>query len=115
MMNVMKNTNQNKYDLDLELQEVGEVQTIDKQTLAELELIMTNSAFGFEYALNALDEGEAFGLESEKLRQEVENYRRVYFDARKKLERLDSTQLSQIEKDLHLQKLLVFSKQNYLH
>lgn len=89
--------------------EVNAVPLMSSETITDLEHIMTNSAFGYEYAKSALDEEGDFGFLSERLSLELESFRETYFDARLKLSHLDENRLKEIEQELKIQKLIVFS------
>lgn len=103
-----------KYDQGPELQ-LQEVQ-MESHTSTDLEMIMTNSAFGYEYAVVALEEEEdAFGIDAARIQSQLEQFKELYFDARQKLEVIDAPKLARVESDLQMQKLVVFAKREYLH
>ncbi|MBF0107524.1 MAG: hypothetical protein HQM16_19625 [Deltaproteobacteria bacterium] len=97
----------------LSVQAYGE--RTDLQSVTDLEFVMTNSAFGYEYAISALDKEGEWGFGSDKIKQEVDGYKKAYFEARRKLKRLDERRLTKLEQDLTMQKMMVFSRQKYLH
>jgi hypothetical protein len=113
-----KNPNQNP---DVGLQEYAAfvappaIVPMTPEIVSNLELAMTNSAFGYEYALKALEEEGEFGLRSEQLRSEIENLKAAYFEARGHLYHLDNTHLEKFETALQAEKAVLFTKQAYLH
>ena len=78
---------------------------------------MTNSAFGFEYAATALrNSGDTVGSDVFHLQLQIDQHKDDYFNARKKLEKIDRERLQRFEKDLAIQKLVVFtSSPAYVH
>lgn len=83
--------------------------------VTNLELAMTNSAFGYEYALKALEEEGEFGMKAEQIRAEMENLKEAYFSARTQLNTLDAQRLHFFENALMVEKSLVFPKEQYVH
>lgn len=86
-----------------------------KDVLNSLELAMTNSAFGFEYALKALEEEGDFSAKAEHIRVEIEAFKDAYFEARLRMTKLDPNHLEKFEQALKIEKSVVFSKTEYLH
>lgn len=80
-----------------------------------LELAMTNSAFGYEYAVKALEEEGEFSIKAEQLKAEIENLKEVYFNARTMMHTLDAQRLHSFESALQVEKSLVFPKEQYMH
>jgi hypothetical protein len=78
------------------------------ESVTDLEYVMTNSAFGYEYAVQALEVEGEYGLMAEKLRLDIDVHKQTYFIARDKLHGLDLKQLERVENDLRLQKMVVF-------
>lgn len=83
--------------------------------VTNLELAMTNSAFGYEYAMKALEEEGEFGIKAEQIRAEIENLKEAYFNARSQLCTLDAQRLHSFESALLVEKSLVFPKPQYVH
>lgn len=108
-------------DLELGLQNISQVdvETIinsQKQNLfGTLELTMTNSAFGYEYALKALEDEGEYGVKAEQIKVEIENLKNAYFDARLQMVTLDASRLEKFETLLIAEKSVLFSKSAYLH
>lgn len=114
----MNSQHRNNPRLDLNLQEVVSSDLgVVPPSAVELELAMTNSAFGFEYAALALNECHGVGgPEVLHLQMQIDQYKRDYFAARRKLEKLDGTRLQRFEKDLAVQKIVAFTAPpTYLH
>ena len=88
---------------------------LKQETIAELELSMTNSAIGFEYARLALEEEGLFGLRTIRLNSDIEEFQRKYFSARDKLQTLDKQRVSEVEENLQQQKKVLFSSVSHLH
>lgn len=86
-----------------------------KDVLNNLELTMTNSAFGYEYALKALEEEGELSAKSEHFRIEIEAFKDAYFEARQRMTKLDPNYLEKFEQALKVEKSIVFSKTEYLH
>ncbi len=82
---------------------------LSPETVTDLEYVMTTSAFGYEYAKTALRQEGDFGFQSEKLLSEIDSHKQTYFFARNKLKGLDAHRVDELEKELQIQKLLVFS------
>ena len=85
------------------------------ETISELELAMTNSAIGFEYAKLALENIEKLGMQADRLSIEIEQHKIDYFEARDKLKTIDTERLSILESNLKNQKMVMFHPQQYLH
>ena len=85
------------------------------QPVTNLELAMTNSAFGYEYALKALEAEGDFGLKAEQLKAEIENLKQAYFTARLQFGSLDAGRLTSFENALRAEKSMIFSKPQYLN
>jgi len=112
----MKSNKDNMNELELQLQEVQVSQKpMPSETVTSLQLIMTNSAFGYEYAMDALAQEDEYGVDAARIQVQVDRFKQVYFGAREKMNELDPSKLAEIEKDLQMQKLVVFAKQGYLH
>lgn len=89
---------------------------LDSQTVTDLEFIMTKSAFGYQYAIDALEQVDQNNFDAEQAMNEVESFKKAYFLARQKLKQIDNDRLAKLEEDLRIQKMSVFGlKQNYLH
>jgi len=84
-------------------------------TAIELELILTNSSFGYEYAMIALKEQGELGLVAEHIKSQLDACREVYLEARQKLQILDAVRLSELEQGLQRQKNEIFTKSESLH
>lgn len=82
---------------------------LSPETVTDLEYVMTTSAFGYEYAKCALKQEGDFGFQSERLLNEIDSHKQTYFFARNKLKDLDEQRVRDLEKELQIQKLLVFS------
>lgn len=114
----MNSQHRNNHRLDLNLQEVTSSDIgAPHSSAVELELAMTNSAFGFEYAALALNECHSVGgPEVMHLQMQIDQFKQDYFVARRQLEKLDGTRLHRFEKDLAVQKIVAFSAPSaYLH
>jgi hypothetical protein len=86
------------------------------ECLTHLELAMTNSAFGHQYALFALQETDDLGEGADEIRQTLESFKRDYFSARVQFENMDGERLKAFESDLQSQKVAVFDRTPvYLH
>lgn len=86
------------------------------ECLTHLELAMTNSAFGHQYALYALEDIDELDEDADEIHHAIESHKRDYFIARVKFESLDKGRLEAFESDLQLQKVAVFEKRPvYLH
>ncbi|MBU0504577.1 MAG: hypothetical protein ABII18_06800 [bacterium] len=85
------------------------------ETITELELALTNSAIGYEYAKVALDSVGTFDMVADNLIVEIEKYKNEYFHARHKLERIDKGRLGVLENNLKAQKLMMFESSACLH
>lgn len=112
-------TNSNNLQVKTQLQQVEYSESTEAGlSTVDLELIMTNSAYGYEYASCALSEGDVRvgGPELYHLQAQIEQFKENYFSARQLLQRRDATRLSEFERDLQMQKCEIFSKsQSYLH
>ena len=82
---------------------------LSPETVTDLEYVMTTSAFGYEYAKSALKQEGDFGFQSERLLNEIDSHKQTYFFARNKLRDLDAQRVDDLERELQIQKLLVFS------
>ena len=103
----MKTKSENLSELELQLVTDG--------LLSSLELEMTNSAFGYEYAIKALEEEGQFGLHAEKILSEIESFKEAYFEARVQMNTIDARRLEDFENSLKVEKTLVFAEPKYLH
>lgn len=83
--------------------------------LTNLELAMTNSTFGYEYALRALQEEGEFGMRAEQLRAEVEKHRDAYFEVRGQMLEMDAARLESFEAALRWEKSLLFGSTQMVH
>jgi hypothetical protein len=112
-----KRHNQN---LELGLQEIDftALETafaVPPDALSNLELMMTNSAFGYEYAVKALEEEGEFSIRAEQILNEIEAHKAAYFEARLQMCTLDAVHLENFESTLKAEKATIFNKTNYLH
>lgn len=82
--------------------------------ILELELIMTNAAFGFEYALISLQDAGELNFQATKIQNELEQHRKVYFSARSQLTHLNQQHVEKLEDQLRQQKSILFHRQAYL-
>ena len=78
-------------------------------TTAELELTMTRSSMGFEYAMKKLRQQDAFGLDIERVNAQIDEMQQIYFAAREKFLTMDSSRLQEFELDLCRQKSNLFA------
>lgn len=92
-----------------------ELQNITDGLLSTLELAMTNSAFGFEYALKELEQESQFGIRAEEIALEIEKLKESYFEARAQMGTLDARRLENFENELKVEKTIIFSQPKYLH
>lgn len=101
----------------LELAELSNTRKVESQSLTDLEMVLTSSAIGFEYSLEALESEGELGPQSERIKMELEQFKQAYFDARLKMQILDETRLTRFERDLTAQKSIIFHKheQEFLH
>lgn len=83
--------------------------------ISALELSMTRSTFGHQYALDALRKEGELGSHAEILRKQLEDYKSSYFSAREQLYSLDKQRLQKIEQDLFFQKQVLFSFSQEMH
>lgn len=107
----MKNVNSNKNWAEDRLSP----SVLDR--LLDLEMVLTNSAYGHAYAEQALEETGEFGEQSERLKLQLEGFKERYFDARVELNLLDANRLENLEKNLQAQKMILFyeHKNRVLH
>lgn len=101
----------------LELAQMSTPRTVEKPTFTDLELAMTSSAIGFEYAAEALEVEGELGPQAERLKAEIEQFKTAYFEARLQFKILDADRLGRFERDLTAQKAMIFgqTEQVYLH
>lgn len=101
----------------LELAELSHPRTVEQPSVTDLEMVLTSSAIGFEYSLEALESEGELGPQAEKIKMELEQFKQSYFDARLKMKILDETRLTRFERDLTAQKKIIFNKheQEFLH
>lgn len=78
---------------------------------ATLQLLMTNSSFGHEYARKELEKAEAYH-QKEELLEKMAYFRSVYFQARDLLAQSCPDKVEDLEKDLQSQKQAVFTDYN---
>lgn len=83
-------------------------------TTAELELTMTRSSMGFEYAMKKLRQHDQFGLDVERVNAQLDDLQQIYFDAREKFLRMDSNRLQEFELDLSRQKANLFAANEHI-
>lgn len=114
-MKSFKNPQSRENSLGLQPLELAETGVAVGENVSNLEFILTKSAFGFEYALIELKQEGEFGFQAEKIRMDLDSYKRTYFDARLKLKKLDELKLKDIEEQLRVQKMIVFSQPQLLH
>jgi len=88
---------------------------LTNESVTDLVQTLTNSAIGYEYAKTALDRAGDYGHNSAKLKNDIETFKKTYFLARNLLEKLDSTELHNIEEQLVAQREEYFSKNKYLN
>lgn len=86
----------------------GETKGLKKsQQKVELEVVLTQSSFGFEYArLNLQEAGSVF--QQQALLWELESYQKAYLDAREELSVIDPDRLLAVEDEIKLQKQNIF-------
>ena len=82
--------------------------------IVALEAIMTESAFGHEYALMNLSQKASYTGQQEIL-AELDAYKTNYFWARDQLEKLSPKKLTEIESDLQLQKSILSGDSKTIH
>jgi hypothetical protein len=85
------------------------------ETITELELALTNSAIGYEYAKVALESVSTFDMVADNLIVEIEKHKKEYFNARLKLETIDKSRLGILENNLKVQKMMMFESTVCLH
>ena len=113
-MKSSKHAQQTKVELELQPVVSQAFEFSNAGNTSSLEFILTNAAFGFEYALKELEESGEYGFHAERIRSEMDTYKQAYFEARNKLQELDELKLICVEEELRLQKMIVFSGQNYV-
>lgn len=87
-----------------------------KEDLTKLEYDMATSSIGYEYALLELEEElDQNGIHATRIKEEIENLREQYFEARDKFFNLDSKRLVEFERSLTKQKEEMFPRKGYLH
>ena len=86
----------------------------EKKMDLELEAVMTESAFGHEYARLSLKEGASYSRR-EALLAHMDQHKQVYFWARKKMEILNPEKLLSVEEGIRLQKEMVLGMNSSLH
>src|SRR3989338_2359334 len=101
----------NKQDLNLQLMPVSE--ETNNETLA-LESMMTQSAFGHEYALMNLGDKIPFSRR-EEIMAELDEHKRLYFWAREQLRNKAPDRLSTLEEGIRFQKENIFGQRITLH
>lgn len=79
--------------------------------LMNLQMLMTNSSFGHEYARKEFSESHSFD-KKEKLLAKMDHYKRIYFEAREAIQNYFPEKLDAIEKDLLSQKQTLFTEYN---
>lgn len=84
------------------------------QEIVGLEVVMTHSAFGHEYALMNLKESTPYSKKIELLAR-MDFHKQAYFVARQKMERINPERLEKIEEDLRLQKEVILRNSIVLH
>lgn len=103
---------------DLQLMEISFVETPrgaqEGSLLTHLEWVMTNSAMGFEYAKQALNE-EQFGPRAEQIQTEIEQLKATYFQARERMGTIDPKHLNDFETALQTEKSVIFTTEQTLH
>ncbi|MDO8520256.1 MAG: hypothetical protein Q7T11_08865 [Deltaproteobacteria bacterium] len=80
----------------------------------ELEAVMTESAFGHEYARLSLKEDASY-TRREALLANMDRHKQVYFWARQKMEKINPDRLISIEEGLRWQKEMVLGNSPTLH
>lgn len=88
--------------------------TEEKKMDLELEAVMTESAFGHEYARLSLKEDAPY-TRREAILANMDKHKQVYFWARQKMEKLNPQKLVSIEEGLRLQKEMVLRNGSTLH
>lgn len=101
----------------MEMAQLSSPREVEKISMTDLELAMTSSAIGFEYAREALDVEGELGPQAERLKAEIEQFKNAYFTARLKMKVQDEPHLTRFEQDLTAQKAMIFGfdEQQYLH
>ena len=87
-----------------QVEEVYQFLNSDQALMLEVE--MTESAFGHEYALMNLTESVSY-TQKEAILLELEKHRQRYFTARHELSKLDPAKLIVIEENLRVQKEII--------
>lgn len=81
-------------------------QSEKKEDALMLEVEMTESAFGHEYALANLQGAESYS-QKQAVMWQLEALKQRYFEAREILERLNPQKLELVEEGLRLQKMVL--------
>ncbi|MBI1910301.1 MAG: hypothetical protein HYS22_09050 [Deltaproteobacteria bacterium] len=79
--------------------------------ILNLQMLLTNSSFGHEYARKEYEGARTFE-KKERLLAKMEHYKRVYFEAREVLMEYFPDKLDDIEKDLLSQKQTALTEYN---
>ena len=84
---------------------------VEGQDLASLQMLLTNSSFGHEYARKEFETAKNFG-DKEELLEKMNYFKEVYFKARQALYDNFPEVLDHIEQDIVTQKQAVFTTYN---
>ena len=79
--------------------------------IVTLQMLMTNSSFGHEYARKEFESARSYD-QKEELLAKMDHFKRIYFEARQTVSYHFPELLEDIEKDLLSQKLAIFSEFN---
>ena len=87
---------------------------VKETSILELEVVLTKSAFGHEYALMNLSENTSF-LNQQQILVQLEEHKKNYFWARDLMEKMNPEKLKAIEDDIRFQKEMILSQAVTLH
>ena len=79
-----------------------------EERILELQMLLTNSSFGHEYARMEMEQTRS-NFKRTMLVEKLENFRRIYFEARNELATFSPDIVESIEKDLSAQKSFFFT------
>jgi len=85
-----------------------ESQNSMEERILELQMLLTNSSFGHEYARMEMEKTRS-NFKRSMLVEKLENFRRIYFEARHELAAFSPDIVESIEKDLATQKTIFFT------
>ncbi|MDO8644249.1 MAG: hypothetical protein Q7S00_04695 [bacterium] len=97
--------------MDQATEQFDEEAGFETKDVASLQMLLTNSSFGHEYARKEFESAKSFG-DKEELLEKMHYFKEVYFKARKALDENFPEVLDHIEQDIVSQKQAVFTTYN---